>query len=68
MSFDYLKDHLSPETVDKYGPKPESPKPAAAAEPATNTETPPAQEEAATESGGKIEDTSADPPEPKEGE
>ena len=25
ISFDYLKDHLSPETVEKYGPKPGQP-------------------------------------------
>ena len=74
MSLDYLKDHLSPETVEKYGPKPEPPKPQAAAEAASSTETSPAQVEQEAETGpggeelaaGKMEDTSADP-EPKEG-
>ena len=57
MSFDYLKDHLSPETVEKYGPKPEPPIQPAEANTETQAET----------TGGKTEDTSADP-EPKEGE
>ena len=55
MSFDYLKDHLSPETVEKYGPKPKPPSPSspAAAESSSTTETPrPTQEEAETGPGG----------------
>ncbi len=76
MSFVHLKDHLSPETVEKYGPKPEPPSPSsAAAEPSgtSTTETP--QGEAEARPGGeeesavveKREDASADPDEPKEG-
>lgn len=66
MSFDYLKDHLSPEMLEKYGPKldkpaePEPPAPtpsAAAVEPTsstTTTETPQgqAQEPEETETTG----------------
>ena len=58
MSLDYLKDHLSPETVEKYGPtdrepKPSSPSLSAAAEPSSTTEIPrPTQEEAETEPSG----------------
>jgi hypothetical protein len=78
MSFVHLKDHLSPETVEKYGPKPEPPSPSsAAAEPSSTntTETPhPAQEGGPGGAGGgegsavveKREDVSADPDEPKE--
>ena len=59
MSFDYLKDHLSPETVEKYGPTDREPKPSippsssAAAEPSSTTEVPrPTQEEAETGPSG----------------
>ena len=46
MSFDYLKDHLSPEAVEKYGPKPE-PSAQLAAEPESNETPADGQEEAA---------------------
>ena len=59
MSFDYLKDHLSPETVEKYGPTDREPKPSippsssAAVEPSSTTEIPhPTPEEVETGPSG----------------
>ena len=81
MSFDYLKDHLSPETVEKYGPtdrepKPSSPSSSAAAEPSSTTEIPREEAETGPSGGagdgeelGRTEDASesANLDEPEEG-
>lgn len=70
ISFNYLKDHLSPETVEKYGPPP--PEPAEAQDkPAQEAQAQETEGDPATSGEGETRgeaDPATDPPaDPKEG-